>query len=83
MALVMTVVPGKGGQELIQKTIEKIETLRKYVEDNNIDVFIEADGGIKLENCDIVKDAGVDILVSGTGIIKQENYEETIKKMKN
>lgn len=83
MALVMTVVPGKGGQELIQKTIEKIETLRKYVEDNNIDVFIEADGGIKLENCDIVKDAGVDILVSGTGIIKQENYEETINKMKN
>ena len=83
MALVMTVVPGKGGQELIQKTIEKIETLRKYVEDNNIDVFIEADGGIKLENCDSVKDAGVDILVSGTGIIKQENYAETIKKMKN
>ena len=81
--LVMTVVPGKGGQDLIENTINKIKALRKYVDENNIDVFIEADGGIKLENCDVVKDSGADILVSGTGIIKQENYADVIKKMKN
>lgn len=83
LALVMTVVPGKGGQELIPQTINKIKELRSYVSDNDLGVFIEADGGIKLENCDTVKDAGADILVSGTGIVKEENYEETIRKMKD
>lgn len=81
-ALIMTVVPGKGGQTLITSTIDKIKILKDYLEKNKIDIFIEADGGIKLDNCQTVKDAGADILVSGTGIIKQENYEETIKNMK-
>lgn len=82
LVLVMTVVPGKGGQELIESTIDKIKELRAYIDDNNYDVYIEADGGIKLENCNLVKDAGADILVSGTGIIKQENYAEAIKQMR-
>ena len=82
LVLVMSVVPGKGGQELIESTIDKIKELRAYIDDNNYDVYIEADGGIKLENCNLVKDAGADILVSGTGIIKQENYAEAIKQMR-
>ena len=82
LALVMTVVPGEGGQALIESTIDKIKELRSYVDSNNLDVFIEADGGINLENCETVKDAGVDIIVSGTGIVKQENMNEAIAKMK-
>lgn len=82
LVLVMTVVPGKGGQELIEATIDKIKELRAYIDDNNYDVYIEVDGGIKLENCNLVKDAGADILVSGTGIIEQENYGDAIKQMR-
>ncbi len=82
MALVMTVVPGKGGQDLIESTIEKIEILKNYINQNNIDIDIEADGGIKLENIEKIKDAGANIIVSGTGIIKSENYSEVISNMK-
>ena len=82
LVLVMTVVPGEGGQPLIESTIDKIKELRAYIDDNNYDVYIEADGGIKLENCDLVKNAGADILVSGTGIISQENYANAIKEMR-
>lgn len=82
LALVMTVVPGKGGQPLIEKTIDKIKKLRQYIDDNNIGAYIESDGGIKLENSKKVKDAGADIIVSGTGIVKQNDYKETITEMK-
>lgn len=82
VALIMTVVPGKGGQQLIEDTLKKITDIKKYIEENGYDVCVEADGGIKLENVEMVKDAGADIIVSGTGIIKQDNYAETIKKMK-
>ena len=78
--LVMTVEPGKGGQSLISETLRKI--LKEYLNQNNLDTYIEADGGINIETIEEVKDAGVDIAVVGNGILKTENYEETIKKLK-
>ena len=53
-----------------------------YINENGLEVDIEADGGIKLENIEEVKEAGVDIAVVGTGIIKTDDYKETIKKLK-
>lgn len=82
MVLVMTVEPGKGGQELIGSTLDKIAELSAFVKENNLDVIIEADGGIKLENVDLVKEKGAEIIISGTGIINSENLSETIKSMK-
>lgn len=82
MLLIMTVEPGKGGQALIPETLDKIRTLKSYIENNSLEVDIEADGGIKLENIKEVKEAGVDIAVVGTGIIKTADYKETIRKLK-
>ena len=83
MLLVMTVEPGEGGQKLIESTIIKINDVKKYIEKNNIDIYIEADGGININNCDKLKECGTDILVSGVGIINTENYNETINILKN
>lgn len=82
LILVMTVEPGKGGQALIPETLEKIKKLREYIDDENLDTYIEADGGINLNTIDSVKNAGVDIIVAGSAIIKSEDYKETIKKLK-
>lgn len=80
--LVMTVEPGKGGQSLISETLRKIKILKEYLNQNNLDTYIEADGGINIETIEEVKEAGIDIAVVGNGILKTENYEETIKKLK-
>ena len=61
----MTVVPGKGGQKLIPETIDKIKELKQYIEQNELDTYIEADGGINLETINSIKEAGVDIAVCG------------------
>lgn len=82
LVLVMTVEPGKGGQDLIPETINKIENLSNYIKENNLDIVIEVDGGINSENAKLVKDAGAEILVSGTGILKTDNYNETINVLK-
>lgn len=83
MVLVMTVEPGKGGQELIKDTLKKIEKLKKYVDENKIDIDIEADGGINVENAEQIARAGVNIIVSGNGIINSNDMKNTIKKIKN
>ena len=80
--LVMTVEPGKGGQKLIETTLDKIKTLKDYMNSNNIEVDIEADGGINLDNVERLKEAGCDIVVAGTCVINSENMKETIEKLK-
>ena len=82
LILVMTVEPGKGGQKLIPETIEKIKKIKEYIIANNLDILIEADGGINRETIEEVKNAGVDMIVVGTAIINSNNYKEEIKKFK-
>ena len=82
MCLVMTVEPGKGGQTLLVEMIEKIRTLKQYIEDNNIEIDIEADGGINLTTCEAVKEAGANILVSGVAILMAKNYKDIIDDLK-
>ena len=40
MVLVMTVVPGKGGQKMIPETLDKVKELKKYIEEKELDVDI-------------------------------------------
>ena len=81
--LVMTVEPGKGGQKLIDSTLKKIENIKTYIAEENLDLDIEADGGINVENVKLLKGSGTDIIVAGSAIINSEDYVETIKKLKN
>lgn len=81
--LIMSVHPGKGGQTFIEKTYEKIEKLKEYIEENNLENLIEVDGGINLENVKQVKDAGADIVVAGNAIINSKDYLYTIRQLKN
>ncbi|MBQ3408881.1 MAG: ribulose-phosphate 3-epimerase [Clostridia bacterium] len=83
MILVMTVVSGEGGQALIEETLTKISDLKKYIEEKDLDIDIEADGGIKLNNVEKVKSAGANIIVSGTGIVKQNDFGSVIAAMKD
>lgn len=82
MVLVMTVVPGKGGQCLIPKTLEKVKEIKKYLNENNIDIDIEVDGGINDITAPKAIDSGADILVAGNYLVTSENMNEAVKKLK-
>lgn len=80
--LIMTVVPGKGGQKLMPETVAKIKELKQYITDNDLEIDIEADGGINNQTVQSVKDAGCDRIVSGSYITDSENFAEAVKKLK-
>lgn len=80
--LVMTVVPGKGGQKLIPETLDKVRAIKDYIEKNNIDIDIEVDGGINDKTSEDAKEAGANILVVGSYLVSSDNYKETILKLK-
>ena len=83
MCLVMTVEPGKGGQTLITDMLEKIATLKQYVEEQKLELDIEADGGINLKTAPEVKKAGANILVAGTAIVMANDFKVIIDELKS
>ena len=80
MVLIMTVEPGKGGQAFIEETLEKISDLKKYIDENDLDLDIEVDGGINDKTKKQVSSA--DILVAGNYILSKEDYQEQITKLR-
>ena len=82
MILLMSVNPGFGGQNFIPSVLEKISTLRQSIDDKNLNIRLEVDGGIKLDNIAEVSKAGADTFVSGSAIFKEKNYQEVISKMR-
>lgn len=82
MCLVMTVEPGKGGQTLLTDMVDKIAKLKEYIDKENIEIDIEADGGINLTTANAVKEAGANILVSGTAILIAKDYKVIIDELK-
>ena len=77
LVLLMSIHPGKSGQEFIEETTNKISVLKEELIKRNLNVKISIDGGIKEEVLDKIKD--VDIVVSASYILNDLNNIKTIK----
>jgi len=84
LILVMSVHPGFGGQKFISSALDKLETLRKEIDQSGRDIELEIDGGINFENIQSVIDAGANVIVAGTTTFKggQSEYANNIKKLR-
>ena len=82
MVLIMTVEPGKGGQKLIPECLEKAKELKEYIEENDLDTYVEIDGGVNKETIEDVRKSNIDIAVAGSAIINAKDYKEAIKELK-
>lgn len=80
--LVMSVEPGKGGQEFMPEAIEKIKKLNNFIYENGFEVDIEVDGGINDKTANQTIEAGANILVAGNYIAKAENFKQAIDSIK-
>ncbi|MGH2751173.1 MAG: ribulose-phosphate 3-epimerase [Actinomycetota bacterium] len=68
VVLMMTVRPGFGGQRFMGEVVPKIGDARRLVDSEGARADVEVDGGIKIDNIDLVVGAGANIVVSGSGI---------------
>ena len=84
LILVMSVHPGFGGQKFISSALDKLEILRKEIDQSGRDIELEIDGGINFENIQSVIDAGANVIVAGTATFNggQSEYANNIKKLR-
>lgn len=80
--LQMTVNPGFGGQSFIPTTLENIRQIRAVIDEQQLPVDIQVDGGINAETARACVEAGATILVAGSSIFKAENYEKAIAEIR-
>lgn len=76
--LIMSVNPGFGGQQFIQRTFNKIEQARALLKQRNLKTMLSVDGGVKKENAGALHMAGVDLLVAGSAIFNAPDYHQAI-----
>ena len=82
MVLIMSVNPGFGGQKFINSAYEKISMVRRLIENKNLSVDLQVDGGIGPDNVRQVVGSGANIIVAGSAIFNSSNIPETIRIMK-
>ena len=72
MVLVMTVQPGFGGQKYMEECTEKIQELRALIQDEDLNVDIQVDGGINDETMETVLKAGANLVVAGSYVFQDD-----------
>ena len=82
LVLLMSVNPGFGGQQFIASVLPKIAEVRKRIAASGRDVWLEVDGGIKVDNIAEVARAGADTFVAGSAIFGAPDYARTIRDMR-
>ncbi|UBM58587.1 ribulose-phosphate 3-epimerase [Marinilongibacter aquaticus] len=83
LILLMSVNPGFGGQKFIQRTIEKVKSLKAMIDARNLDTIIEVDGGVNDQTGKALVDAGANALVAGSYVFNQQDPAATIALLKN
>ncbi len=78
MVLVMTVEPGFGGQKFIPEMVDKIELIRRMV--NDID--IEVDGGIEPSTIGSAAKAGANVFVAGSYLFKSDDLTRSAENLR-
>jgi ribulose-phosphate 3-epimerase len=82
LVLLMSVNPGFGGQQFIPSVLPKIAEARRRIAATGRDVWLEVDGGIKVENIGEVAGAGADTFVAGSAIFGAKDYAAIIRDMR-
>jgi ribulose-phosphate 3-epimerase len=82
LVLIMSVNPGFGGQKFIPTALEKLRSVRKRIRESGRDVWLEVDGGVKVDNIAEIAKAGADTFVAGSAIFGSKDYKATIASMR-
>jgi ribulose-phosphate 3-epimerase len=80
--LVMTVNPGFGGQKFIESVLPKISQIRRWIDERELAVDLEVDGGVGPGTIGRVARAGANAFVAGSAIFRKPNYAATIAELR-
>ncbi len=85
LVLIMSVNPGFGGQSFIAEALNKLKAARQRIDASGRapgDIWLEVDGGVKVDNIAAIAAAGADTFVAGSAVFGAKDYKATIAAMR-
>ncbi len=82
LVLIMSVNPGFGGQKFIPAALAKLRAVRERILKSGREIWLEVDGGVKVDNIAEIARAGADTFVAGSAIFDSQDYKATIAAMR-
>jgi ribulose-phosphate 3-epimerase len=82
LVMLMSVNPGFGGQSFIPSSLDKARSLKNMIDERNLEVGIEIDGGVSPQTISSISEAGVNIFVAGSAVFGTD-YASAISEMKS
>ena len=82
MILIMTVEPGFGGQKFIPAMMPKVRQAAELVEERQLAVDIQVDGGINKNTIGSAAKAGANSFVSGTGVFGTGDVAKAVRELR-
>lgn len=82
LVLIMSVNPGFSGQTFIPQALKKLAAVRSRIDASGLDIWLEVDGGVKVDNIGEIARAGADTFVAGSAIFGTKDYKATIAAMR-
>lgn len=81
--LLMSVKIGKSGQKFDDLVLSKVQKLKKFVDDNNLNITIEVDGGVNAQNIKQLENLGVSCVVVGGYLFNAQDKIDAVSRLKN
>lgn len=82
LVLVMSVNPGFGGQKFIPASLERLRTVRRWLNEIGSQADLEVDGGVTSENARAVVEAGANVLVAGSAVFGQDGAAAGLRRLR-
>lgn len=82
VVLLMSVNPGFGGQKFIPATLDKLSAARSIIDNSELPIRLEIDGGVNVDNIADIASAGADMFVAGSAIFNAPDYKVIIEQMR-
>ncbi len=83
MVLLMSVNPGFGGQSFIPQVLSKIQLLKETLDQSEVQIDVQVDGGVNPDNAFAIKKAGANVLVAGSAIFGAKDYKAAITALRD
>ncbi len=80
-AIVMSVQPGRAGQQFLEGSMERVRQVRRIAERVNPGLEIVVDGGMNADRIAAAREAGADVVVAGSAIFAAADPAAAVRKM--
>ncbi len=80
-AIVMSVNPGRGGQDFIEGSFERVRRVRRLADRRNPALEIMVDGGMGPARVPAARAAGADVVVAGSAVFCAADPGEAVREM--